>query len=127
MYKLQLSPQAEISIEEIYFRGYVEFGQRVADDYDKLIRQSITDLCGDPKRPGSKPVAGKNDGLRQYPLIYSRKRADVDIKNPKHDVLYYVLDERGLIVIADILRGGREKARDDIERGKIMKWIELDS
>lgn len=126
MYKLLLSRQAEISIEEIYFRGYVEFGQRIADEYDKLIRQSIADLCEDPTRIGSKPVAEKNDGLHQYSIIHSKKRSGANIKNPKHIILYYVLGDRRLIIIADILRGGREKARDEIDRGEIMKWMELD-
>jgi plasmid stabilization system protein ParE len=127
VYKPQLSPQASISIEEIYFRGFIEFGQRVADEYDKLIWQAINDICEKPERPGSRLVPGKEDGLRQYPIFLSRRRAKVDIKNPKHDVLYYVLDERNLIVVADVLRGGREKARDEIERDEVLKWTKLDS
>jgi len=127
VYKLVLSPQAGTSIEEIYVRGCLEFGQRVADDYDMLIRQAIGDLCENPKQIGSKPVAGKKDGLRQYPLVYSRKKAGVDIKNPRHDVLYYILEDRGSIVIADILRGGRDKAREEIERDEIIRQTHLDS
>lgn len=122
MFKPQLSPQAGISIEEIYFRGYVEFGQRVADEYDKLIWQAINDICEEPTRPESRPVPGKEDGLRQYSIIHSRKNAGVNIKHPKHDVLYYVLDKKKMIVIADVLRCGREKAREAIERDEIMKW-----
>ncbi len=127
MYTYWLSPQAEASIEEIYYRGYVEFGQRIADEYDQLIRQAINDICEDPERPGSRSVPGKEDGLRQYFIVHSKKRAHVNIKKPRHDVLYYFLEDRNTVIIADVLRGGREKAREAIKRGKIMKWLPPDS
>lgn len=121
MHTLWLSPQAEASIEEIYIRGYIDFGQRVADEYDKLIRQAINDICENPLRPGSRSVPGKEDGLRQYSIVHSKKRAGANIKHPKHDILYYILYSQNMIVIADILRGNREQARKMIDRDEIIK------
>ncbi|MBI1389162.1 MAG: hypothetical protein GC154_12015 [bacterium] len=120
MYSLQLSPQAEASIEEIYVHGYIEFGSRIADEYDQLIRQAIRDIHENPLRPGSRPVAGKNDGLRRYPLFLSKKRAKVTIRTSRHEALYYVLEAQQLILIADILRNNREESRDRINRADLI-------
>lgn len=123
MYNFWLSPKAELSIEDIYLCGYLKSGQRITEDYDKLIRQAFEDICKEPERPTSCSVPGKKDGLRYYSIIYSKNRANVKIKRLKYDILYFILHDRKIILIVDVLQSGREKAREMIEFEAILRWI----
>ncbi|MEO0984863.1 MAG: type II toxin-antitoxin system RelE/ParE family toxin [Cyanobacteria bacterium J06639_14] len=120
MWSCFLSGTAQLDIKDIYVHGYLQFGERIAEDYDELINQALADICEDPHRIGAKPVPGKDDGLHQYPLSLSKKRTQGKIKKPKHVVLYYIFARERAIVIARVLREGREQEQKKINRARVM-------
>lgn len=106
MLDIFLTEGAKQDIADLWFNGVEQFGQKVADDYDLLILQAITDLAEDPKRHGTRPVDQYADGLFAYPLEFSNKRKK--IRKPSHAVFYFTVQDDTL-VIAAVTRPGRER------------------
>lgn len=124
MWSCFLSGAAKRDIKDIYIRGYRLFGEQIAEDYDELINQALEDICGNPYRLGAKAVSGKDDGLHQYPLSPSKRRTQGTIKKPKHVILYYVLEREQALVIARVLREGREQEQNKINRSEAIEDLE---
>ena len=120
---LCISHQAQQDIDDIWQRGLDDFGLRIANDYDLLIEQALRDLMDDPHRSGSKQIAGHKEDILAYPIVYSKPRAEGDIKHPRHAVYYYLIEER-IVAIASITRQVREEHINTLRRAVVMKELQ---
>lgn len=116
-WKLHITGPARTEIQEIWQYGYKHFGARIADDYDNLIKQALSDLAENPFRIGSKRLPDRDDELYSYPLEFSKNRAEGHIKNPSHAVFYFTV-ENNTVVIASIATPYMEPHRCQGNNGK---------
>ena len=50
---LYISNKASRDIDDIWEHGYDTFGLQIADDYDTLIKQALSDIQENPHRSGN--------------------------------------------------------------------------
>jgi len=120
MYTIWVADDAREDIKEIYAFGYQTWGEAIADAYHALIQQGFEDIIHNPVRPGSRRVSGRQDNLVVYSLRFANARAGQRIKQPRHHILYYILEEEQTLLIARVLRSSRQRALDDISRSDVL-------
>jgi plasmid stabilization system protein ParE len=121
-WKLYISDQASREIDEIWEYGYDKFGKQVADDYEALIYQALSDLQKDPYQEGTKLVRGVAEKIYSYHLHYSNKSAGKNIKSPRHAIFYFTIDEQ-VIAIASISREIRERHITSLRRDTVVREL----
>lgn len=121
---LYISNQASSDIDDIWAYGFEHFGRQVADDYDVLIQQALADLMEDPRRAGTAPMQGSEDGMHAYPLRHSKQRARGKIRTPRHSVIYFILDA-DVVAVASISRDIRERHLSSLSREAIEDELDL--
>lgn len=117
MLKSYLTRNARAEILEIRSRGEDEYGERFAIEYDLLIKQAIKDIQKEPYSPVVRKI---NKDLHVYPIQFSKKNIDVNVKNPAHSVLYFTYNKDTLIV-ASVCRESRQKHISGLSKRKAVK------
>ncbi|MEM7666347.1 MAG: type II toxin-antitoxin system RelE/ParE family toxin [Pseudomonadota bacterium] len=92
-YKAYLTKGAALDIEGIKTYTLENHGPQATDAYLALIEQAVQDLQDDPFRPGSRARDEVAPQARSYHIGLSRKRAESEIKSPRHFILYYTPGE----------------------------------
>ena len=92
-YKAYLTKGASVDIEGIKDYTLENYGLQATDAYLGLIEQAVQDLQDDPFRPGSRARDEIAPQARSYPISLSRRRAESEIKSPRHFILYYTPGE----------------------------------
>lgn len=121
MYVIWVADDAREDIKEIYAFGYQTWGEDIANAYHALIQQGFEDIITNPFRPGSRLVSNRHDNLLVYSLRFANARAGQRIKQPRHHILYYILEEEQTLLIARVLRPSRQQKLDDISRSDILR------
>lgn len=121
-WKIVISAPAKADIQEIWWRGFERYNQQIADDYDRLIKQSLLDLSQDPYRVGSRKVENRNDGLYKYRIEFSKVNIEAQIKKPAHAIFYFTIKEN-IVAIARIMRDVRELEISKINRKRSIQNI----
>ena len=98
---LYLSDQANHDIDEIWQYGFDHYDLTIANDYDLLIEQALQDVLENPFRMGAKEIQGYDNKMYSYHLRHSNSRAQGDIKQPRHTIIYFLL-EANIIAVASI-------------------------
>lgn len=109
-YSLTLTGPARGDLQEIRAYTLKTYGRAAADAYDALLRRALKDIRADPYRPGSRDRPEIGEHIRSFHIALSRKRAPANVKSPRHFVLYFLPNERE-VVVSRVLHDARDLAR----------------
>lgn len=132
-YRVDLTDPALADIEDILRYTLDKYGRKMAQDYDRLIRQALRDLGQNPMRPGSKARPEIHEAIRSYHISLSKTRAHSPIKSPRHLVLYFEASKDSSVVISRILHDTRDLSRhlpdqhkQTMDQGIASTWAKRD-
>ena len=111
MYRLILSRSARTDLVEIESWTIRHFGIDAADSYRALFEHAFETIEQDPYCRHSRPARGRDDALREYHIKWSRAAAGGKVKNPRHFVLYYIVEDEKRVLIGRVVHDVREKER----------------
>ncbi len=109
----RLTGPAEEQIVTILARSANEYGRGHATNYEALILAAMADVAADHRRLGAARVARSRD-VWVYELWHSRNRlpAERRIRDPWHKILYRVLPDDVVEVLAVVGRSYPSSQRD---------------
>lgn len=85
---LRHSTHAQRDIDEIWYYTAKTYGVEKADEYIGLLCQAFSDIAENPVRPGSVARPDFGDQVRVYRIALSNDRSEIDIKSPRHVIIY---------------------------------------
>jgi toxin ParE1/3/4 len=109
-----LAPSAKADMRDVLDWSLEKFGLQAEKRYRALLKQALTDIANNPRRPGFQERPDIAQDVLVYHLRFSRERAKSalgTVGDPRHFVVYRQRKHSNVIEVIRILHDGRDLAR----------------